>query len=211
VNRLRLLKAAAFTACAAPLAKLILEGWRGALGANPVEAVMNRLGWWTLALLALSLAATPAHDLLGLSWPARLRRMVGLFAFAYGTLHLSTYLVLDQFFAWDEIAEDILKRPFITVGFAAWLVLLPLAVTSTRGWVRRLGYPRWKRLHRAVYLAAGLGVLHFVWRVKADLRQPTIFAGVIGMLLLLRALAGALSSRRRARPATAPPRPGPAR
>jgi sulfoxide reductase heme-binding subunit YedZ len=206
-----LLKAGAFAACAAPLAKLVADGARGALGANPIEQVMNRLGWWTLAMLALSLAATPAHELLGVSWPVRLRRMVGLFAFFYGSLHLTTYLVLDQFFAWHEIAADIAKRPFITVGFAAWLVLFPLAVTSTKRWVRRLGYARWKRLHRGVYLAAGLGVLHFVWRVKADLRQPSIFAAVIGTLLLLRPLATALSSRRRARPATAPSRPGPAR
>ena len=115
----------------------------------------------------------------------RYRRLVGLFAFFYLTLHFSTYLVLDQWFAWNYILEDIAERPFITVGFAAWLLLLTLAVTSTRGWIRRLGV-RWLRLHRLIYLASSLGVLHFFWKVKADTREPLIFAAVVGLLLLAR-------------------------
>jgi sulfoxide reductase heme-binding subunit YedZ len=130
---------------------------------------------------------------------------VGLFAFFYLTLHFGTYLVLDQWFAWSYILEDIAERPFITVGFTAWLLLLALAFTSTRGWIRRLGV-RWQRLHRLIYLASALGVLHFYWNVKADTREPLIFVGVLGLLLLARVPAvQRLASRARA---GAPPRPG---
>jgi sulfoxide reductase heme-binding subunit YedZ len=147
---------------------------------------MNRLGFWTLTLLGASLLPTPLKALLGISWPMRLRRLLGLFAFSYAVLHLATYLALDQFFDLAEIWKDLAKRKFIAVGMAALLLLVPLAVTSTDGWVRRLGYARWKRIHRLVYLAAILGVIHFVWRVKADLREPAIFAAAIGALLLAR-------------------------
>jgi methionine sulfoxide reductase heme-binding subunit len=150
---------------------------------------MNRLGFWTLTLLALSLVPTPAKDFLGLSWPIRIRRTLGLLAFTYGALHLAWYLVLDKFFDAADIAADVVKRPFITVGLAALLVLVPLAVTSTDRWVRRLGYPRWKALHRLVYAAAALAVVHFRWRVKVDQLKPSIFAAVIGALLALRVVA----------------------
>jgi sulfoxide reductase heme-binding subunit YedZ len=197
--RIRLLKVATFAAASLPLAKIVADGLLGRLGANPIEAVLNRLGFWTLTLLTASLAATPAHDLLGLSWPVRLRRMLGLFAFSYATLHLCWYVGVDQFFDLDVLARDVAKRKFMAVGFAAWLLLVPLAVTSTDAWVRRLGFARWKRLHRLVYVAALLGVVHFVWRVKADLRRPAIFLVVLGALLAARLVPRAALRRLRAR------------
>jgi sulfoxide reductase heme-binding subunit YedZ len=181
------LEPAALALAVVPAAKLGLDAFTGGLGANPIAEGMNRLGFWTLTFLALSLAPTPLHDLAGLTWPVRLRRLLGLTAFAYGAAHFLWYLVIDQFFDWATIAKDVTKRRFITVGFAALLLLVPLAVTSTNAWVRRLGYARWKRLHRLVYAAAGLAVIHFLWRVKADLRKPLLFAAVVGALLLARA------------------------
>jgi sulfoxide reductase heme-binding subunit YedZ len=187
----------------APLGKLAVAAFTGGLGANPIAEGMNRLGFWTLTFLSLSLAPTPAKEFVGWTWPVRIRRTLGLLAFAYGALHFAWYLVLDKFFDAADIAKDIAKRPFITVGFAALLVLVPLAVTSTDRWVRRLGYARWKALHRLVYGAAGLGVVHFLWRVKADKLKPTIFAAVIGTLLALRVVAYARRRLRdRARRAT---------
>ena len=141
---------------------------------------MNRLGFWTLTLLLATLAPTPIQIVTGWKWPLRLRRMLGLEAFLYVCLHFAVYLGVDQFFDWSAIGKDIVKRQFITVGFAAFVLLIPLAITSTDGMVRRLGFVRWKRLHRLIYVAAVLGVVHFVWRVKSDLRQPLIFAGVAG-------------------------------
>jgi sulfoxide reductase heme-binding subunit YedZ len=197
-TRIRLLKAATFVAACLPLAKLVADGTLGRLGANPIEAIQNRLGFWTLTLLTLSLVPTPAHDLLGLAWPVRVRRMLGLFAFSYATLHLAWYVGIDRFFDLHLLVQDVAKRKFMTVGFTAWLLLVPLAVTSTDRWVRRLGYARWKRLHRAVYAAALLGVVHFVWRVKADLRRPSYFIVAIGCLLLARLLPALAASRSRA-------------
>lgn len=206
--RTRALKAAVFAACCLPLAKIVADGLAGRLGANPIEAVLNRLGFWTLTLLTLSLVPTPAKELLGLSWPVRVRRMLGLFTFAYATIHLSWYVGVDQFFDLEILAKDVLKRKFMAVGFVGWLLLVPLAVTSTDGWVRRLGYARWKRLHRLVYAVAILGVVHFVWRVKADALRPYVFAVVIGLLLLARAVSRA---RRLSRTGGSPPRSAPAR
>jgi sulfoxide reductase heme-binding subunit YedZ len=187
----RLLKPAAFLISCLPLAKLAADAASGRLGVNPIAEGMNRLGFWTLTFLALSLVPTPAKDFLGVTWPMRIRRMLGLFAFFYAALHLAWYLGVDQFFAFGEIFKDVAKRKFITVGFAAFVLLVPLAATSTDGAVRRFGFGRWKRLHRLAYVAALLGVVHFVWRVKADLRKPTIFAATIGALLLARATAWA--------------------
>ena len=210
MTRARALKLAVFTACCLPLAKIAADGLTGRLGANPIEAVLDRLGFWTLTLLALSLAPTPAHDLLGLAWPVRVRRMLGLFCFGYATLHLSWYVGVDQFFDLHVLAKDVLKRRFMVVGFVGWLLLVPLAVTSTDGWVRRLGFTRWKRLHRLVYAVALLGVVHFVWRVKADLARPLVFAGVIGVLLLAR-LAAPVLRHGLSRAGGSPPRTAPAR
>lgn len=195
--RIRLVRAATFALGCAPLAKVVADGFLGGLGANPIEQVLNRLGFWTLTFVAVSLAPTPANELLGLSWPLRVRRMLGLFAFTYATLHLLWYVGVDQFFDLSLLVEDVLKRRFMAVGFTAWLLLLPLAVTSTDGWVRRLGHARWKRLHRLVYVAAALGLVHFVWRVKADLRRPSWFIAAVGLLLLARLVPRAAARRAR--------------
>jgi sulfoxide reductase heme-binding subunit YedZ len=196
------LKAAVAVLALVPLARLALRFFTDDLGANPIAEVMNRLGFWTLTLLLATLACTPLKILLGWTWPLAIRRMLGLFCFAYACLHLVTYLVLDQFFDWGAIGEDIAKRKFITIGFLGFLLLLPLAVTSTNRMVKRLGFPRWKRLHRLVYLAGVAGVIHFVWRVKIDLLKPVIFASVLVLLLGIRVVDWA---RRRAGDA---PRPG---
>jgi sulfoxide reductase heme-binding subunit YedZ len=184
-----------------PLAKAGLALATGALGANPIAEVMNRLGFWTITFLALSLVPTPLNALAGVAWPLRIRRHLGLLAFTYGALHLGWYLVADQFFDWGAILADVAKRRFIAVGFATFLLLVPLAVTSTDGWVRRLGYRRWKALHRLAYLAALGGVLHFVWRVKIDLTKPLLFAAAFGVLLLARAALWLRDRQRAARPA----------
>jgi sulfoxide reductase heme-binding subunit YedZ len=178
-------KAGVWVCALTPAAWLVWRATHGDLGANPIEEVLHRTGWWGLTLLTTTLAITPVRRLTGWHSIVHYRRLVGLFAFFYLTLHLGTYLVLDQWLAWNYILEDIAERPFITVGFVAWLLLLTLAVTSTRGWIRRLGV-RWQRLQRLIYLASGLGVLHFYWKVKADTREPLIFAAIIGLLLLAR-------------------------
>jgi sulfoxide reductase heme-binding subunit YedZ len=192
----RVLKPAVFAAGCLPLAKLALDAWQGQLTANPIAEVLNRFGFWTLTFLVASLAATPAKTLFGWTSPLRVRRMVGLFAFFYASLHFLTYLALDQAFDLADIGADIVKRKFITIGFAAFLLLIPLAVTSTDKAVRRLGFRRWKRLHRLVYVAVVLGLVHFVWRVKADLLVPAIFAGIVGILFSVRL--GALTQAPRA-------------
>jgi sulfoxide reductase heme-binding subunit YedZ len=179
---------AAATLCVLPLAKAGVELALGRLGANPIEAAQSRLGFWTLTFLAASLVPTPLHALSGLAWPLRLRRLLGLTTFGYAALHFLWYLAVDQTLDVGLVAVDVVKRPFITVGFAALLILLPLAVTSTDGWVRRLGFKTWKRLHRLAYAAALLGVVHFAWRVKADRLKPTLFAALVGVLLLARVL-----------------------
>lgn len=168
-----------------PAAWLASDFLRDRLGANPIEEVLHRLGWWGLVFLILSLAVTPVRRLTGWNRLVRHRRFVGLVAFGYLTAHFLSYVVLDQFFAWSYILEDIVERPFVMSGFAAWLLLIPLAVTSTRRWIRRLGR-RWVNLHRLVYVAGALGVLHYYWKVKADTREPLIFAMVLLVLLLLR-------------------------
>lgn len=192
--RQRLVKVAGWVAALSPLALLLLDAARHRLGANPIEAVLNRLGFWTLTFLALSLAPAALRAWTGLAWPLRLRRLLGVTAFSYAALHFSWYLGVDQFFDLQAVGADVVKRPFITIGFAALLLLLPLAVTSTDGWVRRLGFARWKALHRLAYVSALLGVIHFLWRVKADRLKPTVFAVVVATLLLARL-------RRRPRPA----------
>ncbi len=195
----RLLKPAVFAACALPLAKLAVDFARDDLTANPIEAVMNRLGFWTLTALTATLACTPAKIVLGWTWPNRVRRMLGVWTFSYATLHLATYLVLDQFFDWEAIGKDIAKRPFISVGFATWAVLAPLAATSMDRMVRGLGYRAWKGLHRLAYLAALGGAIHFAWRVKADLRRPLAVIAVLSVLMAIRVVD---AIRRRARAAS---------
>ena len=176
------LKALAHAAALMPLMQLVRGALTAGLGADPVAAITHATGDWALRLLLACLAMTPLRRLSGASWPIRFRRLLGLYAFFYACLHLSTYLVLDLGGYWTQLFADIAKRPYITVGFTAWLLLLPLAITSTRGWMRRLGR-RWGQLHRAVYVAAILGVLHFLWLVKSDLREPLIYAAVAAALL----------------------------
>jgi len=182
LTRLQFSKLVLFVVCLVPAGVLGWNFYHDQLGANPFEALTRESGEWTLRFLLLTLLMTPLRGILHRPWPLQLRRMLGLYSFFYACLHLLTYLWFDQFFNWQEIANDILKRPFITVGITAWILLLPLAVTSTNGMMRRLGR-RWKRLHRSIYLIAILGVLHFVWLVKADLREPLIYAGLLVVLL----------------------------
>jgi sulfoxide reductase heme-binding subunit YedZ len=184
--RRRLLKLGVGGAALAPAGLTTFQFLTDRLGANPIAEAMNQIGQWTLITLLATLACTPLKILFGWTWPLALRRMLGLVSFFYVCLHLAIYLVLDQFFDWGAIWEDIWKRKFITVGFLGFLLLLPLALTSTNRMVKRLGFPRWKRLHRLVYLAAVAGVVHFVWRVKADFREPLIYAGVLLFLLAIR-------------------------
>jgi sulfoxide reductase heme-binding subunit YedZ len=175
-----------FIGALVPLASIVLRASQGALSANPIAEIMNELGLAALIFLVASLACSPARWLLGWAWPIRVRRELGLFAFFYASLHFLTYLVLDQGVDWAVIVEDIAQRPFITVGFLALVLLVPLALTSTAASVRRLGYRRWQRLHYLAYVAGVLAIVHFVWRVKIDLSQPLIYGSILGALLLVR-------------------------
>jgi len=183
----RALKFAVFLACLVPLAALVFRAATGDLGVNPIETITLSTGRWTLRLLLVTLAVTPLRRLLQWNEVIRVRRMLGLFAFAYAVLHLSTYVVLDQFFDWRTIVEDVTKRPFIMAGAGAFLLLVPLAATSTTAAIRRLGR-HWARLHMLIYPAAALGVLHFIWKVKSDYRSPTRYAIVLAVLLAFRML-----------------------
>jgi sulfoxide reductase heme-binding subunit YedZ len=165
-----------------PAAALVYRGLRGGLGADPIETLTHVTGGWALRLLLASLAVTPLRRALGWAALAPARRTLGLLAFGYATVHLSVYVALDHFFDWRAISEDVLERPYVTAGATAFLCLLPLAVTSTRAWQRKLG-ARWVRLHRLVYVAALAAVVHHLWLVKADLRAPLIEASVLALLL----------------------------
>ena len=170
----------------APVASIALRAVQGTLSADPIAQIENELGLSALIFLVASLACTPARRLLGWTWPSRIRRELGLFAFFYAVLHFLVYLVVDQGFNWWVIWGDIAERPFITVGFFALVLMVPLAVTSTNGSVRRLGFRRWTRLHQLAYVAGVLAVIHFIWRVKADLSQPLVYASLLGGLLAIR-------------------------
>jgi sulfoxide reductase heme-binding subunit YedZ len=174
-----------FVVCLIPLARLVGLGFTGGLGANPIEFITRSTGTWALVGLMLTLAVTPLRRLSGWNQLVRYRRMLGVFSFFYAALHFVTYVWLDQFFDVSAILRDIVKRPFITLGFAAFLLLIPLAVTSTDAMLRRLKR-NWGRLHKLVYPIAVLGVLHFVWLVKRDLSEPLVYAAVLAILLGLR-------------------------
>ena len=182
----RRIKPVAFAACLVPFGLLLWLGFTGGLTANPIEDITHRTGDWTLRFLLIVLAITPLRRLTGWNGLAQLRRMLGLFAFFYVLLHVSIYLVLDFFFAWDLIFDDIVERRYITAGFTGFVLLIPLAVTSTKGMIRRLGGARWRRLHRFVYGAVVAGVVHFYWLVKADVREPLIYAAILAVLLGVR-------------------------
>ena len=182
------LKPAIFTGALIPLAALLARAATGHLSADPIAEVLNQFGLLTLIFLIAALTLTPLRKLFGWTWPIRIRRTVGLFAFFYACLHFTTYVAIDQSFHLDAILADIVKRKFIYVGFTAFLLLIPLAATSTNGMVRRLGAVRWQRLHRLVYVAATLGVIHFTWRVKKDITQPVTYGVVLAALLGFRVM-----------------------
>jgi len=181
----KLLKPLLFSVSLIPLAILIYNGVTDQLTANPIEYITHYTGDWTLYFLLITLAITPARTLTGANSLLRYRRMLGLFAFFYACLHFITYLVLDQFFDFRAIIEDIVNRPYITVGFTAFVMLIPLAVTSTKKMVMRMG-ERWQKMHRLIYLITGLGILHYYWLVKADTRTPILLAIIFIFLMLLR-------------------------
>ncbi len=180
------LKPGVFVGALVPVAAILFRAWRGELGANPIAQALNQLGLVALVFLVAALACTPLKTLFGWTWPIRLRRMLGLFGFFYGLLHVSTYTVLDQGLDWRAVWADVTKRKFIYVGASPFVLLVPLAVTSTSGALKRLGYARWKRLHRLAYVATVLGVIHFLWRVKRDVREPIVYGTVLAVLLLVR-------------------------
>ncbi len=194
--KLRLTKLALFLAALIPLARLGWKALHGGLGANPIEVITHSTGDWTLILVLTTLSITPLRRLTRQYWLIGVRRMIGLFAFFYGTVHFLTYIWLDKFFDLHEMLKDIAKRPFITVGFSAFVLLIPLAVTSTAGWIRRLGGKSWQRLHRLIYLTAILGVVHYWWLVKADIRKPEEYAAVLGILLFYRVATWAFEKRK---------------
>jgi len=180
------LKVAVWGGCLAPLARLGYLAWTDDLGANPISFVTITLGDWTLRILLASLAMTPLRIVFGLAWPITLRRLLGLFAFAYVCLHFSVWIVLDFFFDWPRMWADIVKRPYITMGMLALLSLIPLAATSTTRMIRRLGAKTWTRLHRLAYVAGVCAVLHYLWLAKVGVRDPYWYAGVLVALLGVR-------------------------
>ena len=180
--KLKLLKVAVFLAALIPLGRLAWKAYRDMLGANPIEVITHSTGDWTLIFLLLTLSITPLRRLSGQLWLIRFRRMLGLFAFFYGCLHFTTYIWLDKFFDVHEMLADVAKRKFITVGFTAFILMIPLALTSTQGMIRRLG-KRWTTVHRLIYISASAGVIHYWWLVKADVRKPAYYAVVLALLL----------------------------
>jgi sulfoxide reductase heme-binding subunit YedZ len=201
MNAIRLSKPVVFLACLVPAVLLAWSAWHDALGANPISEITHVTGDWTLRFILITLAVTPFRKLTGWNLIIRYRRMLGLFAFFYATLHFLTYLVLDQYFAWPFILEDITKRPYITVGFLGFVLLIPLALTSTTGWIRRLGGKRWQQLHRLIYITAIAGVVHYWWLVKADVSRPLAYGAVLAVLFAIRVW---YVARRGAAPARAP-------
>jgi sulfoxide reductase heme-binding subunit YedZ len=198
VSRVGAIKSVLVLAALAPVGWLGWGAWAGGLGANPIETITWETGIWTLRLLVCTIAVTPIRRLTGWNDLVRFRRMIGLFAFFYGTLHLTTYLWLDKFFDVGEIVKDVYKRPFITAGATALTLMIPLALTSTAGMIRRLGGRRWRNLHRLVYVVAVAGVVHYWWLVKADIRRPRLYALAVAVLLAYRVVAW-LGRRRAAR------------
>jgi sulfoxide reductase heme-binding subunit YedZ len=188
-------KPVVFLLCLLPLAAL---GWRalhGELTANPIEFITHATGDWTLRFLIITLGVTPLRKILHLPELIRFRRMLGLFAFFYACLHFTTYIWLDKFFDLSEMWKDIAKRKYITVGFSAFLLLIPLAITSTAGWIRRLGGKRWQLLHRLIYVSATLGVIHYYWLVKSAVIRPLTYGAIVAILLLWRLFASLLKKK----------------
>jgi sulfoxide reductase heme-binding subunit YedZ len=200
------LKTVAWVLCLLPLLVLLYRAFTGGLGANPISYITNWLGQWTFRLLLVSLALTPLRIVTGLAWPVLLRRLVGLFTFFYASLHFSVWILLDHFFNWDQMLADLVKRRYITVGMLALFFLIPLAVTSTNGMVKRLGGTAWRRLHRVVYLVGMLAALHFLWLAKGFRPDVFLYAGILTLLLGVR-LFDAVRRRLRRRQAAVATRP----
>ena len=199
--RSRWAKVLVFVLCLAPAFWLGWRGWHEDLSANPIEFITRYTGDWTLRFLVLTLAVTPLRKLLGLPDLIKFRRMIGLYAFFYGVLHFTTYIWLDKFFDLREMLHDVVKRPFITAGFTAFVLMIPLAVTSTKGWIRRMGGKRWSVLHRLVYMSAVAGVIHYYWLVKSAITRPVFYGCLVALLLSIRVAYWAFG--RRTRTATA--------
>lgn len=181
--RSRWAKAVVFLLCLLPAALLVVRGLQNDLGANPIEFITHATGDWTLRFLLITLAITPLRRILNLPDLIRFRRMLGLWAFTYGCLHLTTWLWLDKFFDLHEMWADVVKRKFITAGMTGFVLLIPLAITSTAGWIRRLGGRNWQRLHRLIYVSAAAGVIHYYWLVKSDIRLPALYGAILALLL----------------------------
>ena len=196
------IKALVFAAALLPFLRLVVFAFQDRLGANPIEFITRNTGDWTLYFLCITLAVTPLRRALKWNWLIKLRRMLGLFAFFYVSLHFTTFLWFDHFFDFAEMGKDVVKRPFITVGFTAFLLLIPLALTSTNAMVRRLGGRRWQQLHRVIYLIALLAIVHFWWMKsgKNDFAQPILFGSIILFLLGLRIMWHVGQERTRAQP-----------
>lgn len=189
------LKAALFLVCLTPLARLSWYGYSNQLGPNPIEFITRSLGTWTLIFLLITLTITPLRNLSGWFWLIKLRRMAGLFTFFYALLHFITYIWLDQFFSLNDIYKDVIKRPFITIGFAAFVLLIPLAITSSNRIMKKLGGKRWQMLHRLIYIIAIFGILHYWWLVKKDITQPAIYAALLSVLLGYRIVVAKLKTK----------------
>lgn len=179
-------KAVVFPLCLVPLAILVWRGLHNDLTADPITFITHTTGIWTLRFIVITLAITPLRKILRVPNLIRFRRMFGLFAFFYVCLHFTIWIVLDHFFNWSEMWQDIHKRPYITVGFTGFVLLIPLALTSTAGWIRRLGGKRWQALHRLIYVTAIAGVIHYYWLVKSDVRAPLLYAFLVAILLAWR-------------------------
>ena len=180
------IKPLVFVLCLVPFLHLVWHGFHQDLGANPVEAIQTTTGQWTLNFLVITLCISPLRKITSQPWLIRFRRMFGLFAFFYVCLHFTSYIWLDQSFDMRSIFKDVAKRPFITAGFTAFVLLIPLALTSTAGWIRRLGGARWRQLHSLIYISAIAGGVHFYWKVKSDVRLPVAYLTAFGLLLAFR-------------------------
>jgi sulfoxide reductase heme-binding subunit YedZ len=201
--KFKFLKVAVFLAALLPLGLLVWKGFHDGLGANPIEVITHSTGDWTMRFLLITLAITPLRRITGWQGWIRFRRMLGLFAFFYGCLHLTTWVWLDKFFNLHDMADDLMKRRFIFLGMTGLLLMLPLAITSTRGWIRRLG-KRWQTLHRLIYFSAIAGVIHYAWLVKADETKPIQYAVILAVLLGIRVV---IWQRKRSAQLAALPRP----
>jgi sulfoxide reductase heme-binding subunit YedZ len=194
-NRWWILKPIVFLACLGPITLLTWNAFHDGLSANPIDDITDTTGRWTLRFLIITLSITPMRRLTGWTSLTRFRRMLGLFAFFHGLLHFTTYVFLDHFFNFPIMIEDITMRPYITVGFTGLVLMIPLAVTSTKKWIRRLGGKRWQKLHRLVYVSAACGVIHYLWLVKLDIQRPAAYGALLALLLAFRAWQAAASRR----------------